>query len=307
MTDTTNTGGWLGTLARGLLSLLNSGVQQAQQPVGPAKAPAATFPPARPLPLGAIDRAAQSLGCSPAALIAVLTVETGNKSGFLADGSGRPVILYEAHIAYRLNGGVAVPGLAVPKWDRSLYAPTAAGEWKRLEQAASHPKIGQEAAWKAASWGLGQVLGTNHALCGFNTVAGFVQAMKVSEEDQLAAVLEFIRSNGLAGALKRLDWAAFARGYNGTAYAANSYDTKLTAAYRKAAAGTPDDGTLSVGDFGAEVAALQRALAKMSFAITVDGSYGPKTRTAVERVQVANNLPVTGVVDHATAAALGVG
>lgn len=40
MTDTTQPGGWLKTILHAIAGLLNSGVQQAQQPTVPAKAPA---------------------------------------------------------------------------------------------------------------------------------------------------------------------------------------------------------------------------------------------------------------------------
>ena len=56
------------------------------------------------LKLGRDDvlRAATRLGCHPAAVDAVLTVETGGRGGFLADG--RPRILFEAHLFSRATG-----------------------------------------------------------------------------------------------------------------------------------------------------------------------------------------------------------
>ncbi|MBP2233499.1 hypothetical protein J2847_006840, partial [Azospirillum agricola] len=242
---------------------------------------------ARPLPLGAINRAARDLGCEPAALSAVLIVETGLRSGFLAAPDGRPRILYEAHIAHRLCGR-PVPGLSVQSWDRSLYAPTGAGEWERLLRAVD--VLGEDVALQAASWGIGQVLGTNHGLCGFATVQSFVRAMAAGEEEQLGAVAAFIRARRLADPLRRKDWAAFARGYNGTAYAANSYDSKLAAAYVRVIAGSPNDGTLSIGDVGPEVASMQRALVALGFKVATDGDFGRMTRNAVEAFQAARGL-----------------
>lgn len=256
--------------------------------------------PARRLSLGAVERAASDLGCEPAALSAVLIVETGLRSGFLADG--RPRILYEAHIAHRLCGR-PVPGLSVQPWDRSLYASTGAGEYERLYRAVEI--LDEDIALQAASWGVGQILGMNHALCGFATVRGFVRAMGEGEDQQLAAVVAFLRARRLVEALRRRNWALFAQGYNGTQYRANAYDTKLEAAYRRVVAGSPDDGSLSLGDYGPEVASLQRALADLGLRISPDGDFGRMTRHAVEQVQAARKLPVTGAVDAVTAAALG--
>ena len=46
-------------------------------------------------------------------------------------------------------------------------------------------------------------------------------------------MINFIRSNNLASALRRHDWKAFARGYNGPDYAKNSYDVRLARSYDK--------------------------------------------------------------------------
>lgn len=251
------------------------------------------------LPVGAIDRLARDLGVEPAALIAVTVVETGNRSGFLADR--RPRILYEAHIAYRLSGS-PVPGLSVPSWDRSLYAASGAGEYERLRAAIE--ALGQDVACKAASWGLGQVLGLNHSLCGFTTVSGFVRAMAEGEQQQLGAMGAFIRARGLVEPMKRLDWAAFARGYNGSQFRANRYDEKLATAYQRAKGGA-GDGRLMTGDTGPEVASLQRALITRGAGISADGDFGRMTRTALESFQARAGLPVSGWADPDTAAALG--
>ena len=56
---------------------------------------------------------------------------------------------------------------------------------------------------------------------------------------------------------------------------------------------------------GPSVAALQEALTLLEFTITPAEKtaqlYGPSTRQAVRQFQTARQLPVTGVVDEATA------
>jgi len=68
--------------------------------------------------------------------------------------------------------------------------------------------------------------------------------------------------------------------------------------------------SLSEGDSGVYVRTLQIYLATIAFfndsyqSVAVDGVFGPSTRAAVEQVQRIAGLPVTGVVDRPTWAAL---
>jgi len=153
------------------------------------------------------DRAAMLLDCEPAALKAVQKVETGGKGGFLH--SGRPTILFEGHIFWqqlrtrgidpqRFTSGNE--DILYPKWTKTHYKGGEA-EYERLLRARH---VNEEAANASASWGMFQIMGFNHAACGEPSVASFVQ---------------------------KKDWKAFARLYNGPAYAQNRYDEKLSTAY----------------------------------------------------------------------------
>jgi peptidoglycan hydrolase-like protein with peptidoglycan-binding domain len=63
--------------------------------------------------------------------------------------------------------------------------------------------------------------------------------------------------------------------------------------------------TLKPGDTGAQVKALQRALAQLGYTVgTVDGDYGASTKTAVGQFQTAQKLTSDGVFGPATRAAL---
>ena len=57
--------------------------------------------------------------------------------------------------------------------------------------------------------------------------------MFASEAEQLLAFVRFVKVNKLDDELRRKDWAGFARGYNGSGYAKNSYDKKMKTAYEK--------------------------------------------------------------------------
>ncbi len=169
------------------------------------------------------------IGVGEDELHAFIDVETRGH-GF--DNQGRPVILFERHKFYEFvpaakRAQAVAAGLANKK---------PGGYGKESEQ---YPKllkaiaIDREAALKSCSWGLGQVMGFNHALAGYPTVESMVADFMEDEEHHLRAAVEFIINCGLADALRRHDWAAFARGYNGPNYKINAYDVKLAEAFAK--------------------------------------------------------------------------
>lgn len=180
-----------------------------------------------------IRNASEALGIDPCAVKAVVDVESSG-SGFLPDG--RPTILFEGHVFWReLKSrdidpaplAAKYPNIVYPKWDRTQYRGGSA-EWERLNIAAL---IDKDAALCSASWGLFQIMGFNHRAAGFDTVSDFADAQSMSEARQLETFCEFMRSEGLVQYLAALDWAGFARRYNGSGYAANKYDAKLKQAY----------------------------------------------------------------------------
>ncbi|MDX2236212.1 MAG: N-acetylmuramidase family protein [Hyphomonadaceae bacterium] len=178
---------------------------------------------------------AQRLGCEPAAVEAVVAVESGPGGAYGADG--RPVILFEPHIFSRLTQrrfDQSNPNVSYPSWDRTKYPRTQAGRWDQLREAF---RLDPEAAVASASWGLFQILGMNHARCGFPTAQAFVADMAKSQARQLAAFEAFVRSNNLADELQRKDWEGFARVYNGPGQV-ERYGRLLREAYARIT-GTP--------------------------------------------------------------------
>jgi hypothetical protein len=55
------------------------------------------------------------------------------------------------------------------------------------------------------------------------------------------------------------------------------------------------------------LSSAQRELSSRGFSVTVDGRMGPQTRSAIRSFQASEGLPQTGVLDAATADALGLG
>jgi hypothetical protein len=122
------------------------------------------------------------------------------------------------------------PGVVYKEWTNKHYAGGAV-EYIRLTTAES---IHRMAALRSASWGMFQIMGFNHKQCGFTSVADYVAAMQRSEGEQLQAFAHFVQHDtSMLNCLQKLDWAAFARAYNGPSYAANKYDERLAAAYKR--------------------------------------------------------------------------
>lgn len=182
-------------------------------------------------------RAAKELNVEEAVIRAVAEVEAAG-GGFLPDG--RPKILYEAHIFHKETKGAHVKAvdrkgtkLSSPSWNRSLYGASGIHQHERYENAR---QLNPDAANKACSWGMFQILGQNHEACGFADSQSFVDAMFSGAPAHLDAFVKFIKANKLDGALRRKDWKSFAHSYNGPGYAQNKYDIKMAAAYRRLSA-----------------------------------------------------------------------
>lgn len=201
------------------------------------------------IPWKDIEKTAKALGVEPCALSAVCEVEAGGE-GFLPDG--RPKILFEPHIFWqqlvKRNYNPAgllsradvkaahgdISDILYQKWKTKPYGPPGAHQWARLERA---KKINEEAALCSASWGAFQIMGFNYGLCDCDNVHYFVKSMGDGYEGQLEMLAEFLKANNLVRHLKTKNWAAFAKGYNGSGYAQNQYDLKMRQAYEKCARG----------------------------------------------------------------------
>ena len=188
---------------------------------------------AKPVPMSKrltdedIRSAAKRYGINYAALRAIIEVESRG-TGFLADG--RPAILFERHIFYyETEKPVSKTEPDISNPNPGGYS-SSTGEWDRFNRAA---KWDRPAAIRSASWGLGQVLGTNIASLGYPSEETFYKEMCESEAKQLEAMIKFLQVNNLIGLANNQKWASFAEAYNGPNYKINNYDVKLAAAYNK--------------------------------------------------------------------------
>src|SRR5579863_7318823 len=177
---------------------------------------------------------ANDLGVKAPEIWTVFAVETSG-CGFLPDR--RPPILYERHIFSRLTGGKFDDG-DISSPTRGGYGPSGAAQYDRLSRAIA---LNRDAALKSTSWGLAQIMGMNFGLAGFGGVEEMVTAMCDSEDSQLLAFGAFLKSSKLDTALRIHDWTNFARGYNGSSFAENHYDTKLQEEFQKFSTGALPD------------------------------------------------------------------
>lgn len=279
-----------------------------------------------------LPRIGSTIGVGEDELHAFMDVEAAG-SGF--DSLGRPKMLFEPHLFYRnlgpgekRNKAVAA-GLAYPSWRRD-YPPES---YSRLAKAIA---IDEDAALKSASWGLTQILGSNHLAAGYQSPQAMVSSFMADEAEQLEATVRLMSKWGIDDDMRELreialagrstlpsDAIAIARVWNGPAFAKNGYHTKIAAAHNRwrKIADTPwtpsdttvapeqpeentifptlrrGDGWLRNHNLAPYVRRLQTALkAKNLYAGKIDGAFGDGTKAAVIAFQKANGLAPDGVV-----------
>ena len=109
-----------------------------------------------------------------------------------------------------------------------------------------------------------------------------------SPHAHIFAMCTFIDNTGLSDEVRTCDWTAFARGYNGPAFAKHAYHHRIGKAWARRAGLT----WLRRGAVGPEVANLQTLLAREGHDPgTIDGAFGPKTNGALLAFQKASLKP----------------
>lgn len=181
-----------------------------------------------------LQQAADRLGVPLASVMAVNQVESRGEGFF---SNGRPAILFERHVMHdrlQANGFTLAEANAQAAQFPSLVNVRPGGyvggvaEHQRLANAR---RIHAAAAVESASWGLFQIMGYHWQALGYADAQHLADTMALSEAAQLDAFVCFIEVDpALHKALKARNWKAFARIYNGPAYAKNLYDVKLSRA-----------------------------------------------------------------------------
>lgn len=255
-----------------------------------------------------IETIAERIGLEPAALLAIAEVESAGKAFANVGGRREPLIRFEGHYFDRRlpadkRAAARAAGLADPKAGAVKNPASQAARWAMLAKAAA---IDHKAAHEAVSWGLGQVMGAHWEWLGYASVDALVSEARAGAGGQVDLMARYIEKAGLAGAIRRRDWAAFARGYNGPDYRRHGYDRKIASAYVRYS------GEIAVASLaplrrrstGKAVRELQDLLAASGYWVSSDGIFGPKTEAAVRDVQRARSLDVDGVAGPKTLEAL---
>jgi hypothetical protein len=273
-----------------------------------------------------IKEVASEFGIEPAAMLAVVEVESAGNVFAVIEGRQEPLIRFEGHYFDRRLSGEALAraradGLASPTAGVVANPASQAARWRLLARAA---EIDRKAAYESVSWGLGQVMGAHWAWLGFADVDALVDEAREGAAGQARLMARFIHKSGLTEAIRSRDWEAFARGYNGPGFRKNAYHTKLAAAYRRhtvgagSEPGTKDGGSgdgvdgpsvtqalLAEGSAGDAVRDLQQNLCALGYPLAVDGIFGKDTEEAVRAFQRDHGLGADGVVGPKTLAAVG--
>lgn len=179
-----------------------------------------------------IVRFALAAGISPAALLALVEIESGGQVFAKVNGEDKPLIRFEGHYFDKRLGGakrdearrrkLAAPVSGVVANPRSQEA-----RWAMLAKARA---IDPAAASESVSWGIGQVMGAHWNWLGYTSVDALVAEATEGLEGQLRLMLRFVEKSGIMPHLKARNWQKVARIYNGPGFARYQYDKKLAAA-----------------------------------------------------------------------------
>lgn len=187
-----------------------------------------------------IDHLAADLEVEPAALAAVLEVES---AGQAIGSSGRPIIRFEAHVFVRRHaqGASHYRHDAAKPWRGQQWRPYLEDPWRDVHTGAQADEwaaychaatLAPQAATESISIGSPQIMGFHWARLGYPSPMAMLEAFR-SEPEQHRALALFIRADPrLHAALQALDWRTFARAYNGPGQV-DIYAGRLQAAYHR--------------------------------------------------------------------------
>lgn len=236
----------------------------------------------------------------------VRAVDETESRGAGFDKQGRPKMLFEPHLFYRMLTGkerdaAVSAGLAYPKWKKDYPSDS----YPRMGLAM---KINRAAALRAASWGRYQCLGDHFAMLGYDSPDAMVRAFMDDEEAHLEGFVTFIINSGVDDDLRAGRYDVFFRVYNGPAYAQNGYPETFKRHLAKWAK-VPDAAVSDVDAMQTDsetTKTVQRRLIELGYREIgmADGMIGSRTRGAILGFRADHGLPLVPVIDKALLAAL---
>ena len=202
---------------------------------------------------GALLQALCPVGVELNALLAVVAVEAGGSG--LDVKTGKPIIRFEVHQFYHRYGHINQVAfdkhfmfdkiyewkghaLRVVEGTAWITLHTSQGgqaaEWLALQTAMELDPSSASPAIESTSFGLGQIMGFHYRRLDYSTAFDMMREAS-SIEGQLKQFIGFIDSDiRLLTALRKKDWATFARYYNGTGQVP-TYSKWISDAYTLAA------------------------------------------------------------------------
>lgn len=186
-----------------------------------------------------INEVAKLYNLEPAVIYAVIKVESrGEGFYYYNPKKGKQtwdnelLVRFEGHWFRRFTKGIydkTHPKLSYSNWRLGFkYALPGRAEFGRFFESF---KLNKEAAWKASSWGMFQVMGEHGEILYGSTLNMLVEFYK-GEKQQLEAFIKFCESKGILDDLREKNWSGFARIYNGSGYKVNKYHIKLEQNYK---------------------------------------------------------------------------
>ena len=269
--------------------------------------------------ISAAKAKADEYALNPAALMAVIEVESSGKVYATVNGKAEPLIRFEGHWFDRRLEGTAkararLQGLAAERAGAVKNPASQTGRWALLEKAM---KIDRQAALESTSWGIGQVMGGHWKWLGYPDIDAMVDEARSGAAGQLSLMLQFIEKSGLVTALKMQDWKHFALAYNGRNALQHGYDRKLREAFERwqehdfshtPSASVEDiakpSRVLKQGAEGEAVTDLQTMLTAHGFPVKITGHFDAPTIIAVRSFQKQAGLAADGIAGDLTMAAL---
>jgi len=198
---------------------------------------------------GLVNTLGQRLGIDPVAVLAVWYVESGGR----AFTPGKPVLRFENHKFFKIGVWTTKPSSISTSSSAAMRACRA--RRPRTTSSATDLQIsgarftfqgpdsqdreyevfalgerlgGREAASLSSSFGGPQIMGFNHAVCGYSSAVALADAFGVDQRWQVLGFFDFCRSNSLIDEIQNRSWVAFGDKYNGDGAV---YGPKLKAAF----------------------------------------------------------------------------
>jgi hypothetical protein len=263
--------------------------------------------------IDAIVAAAKAEGWPASAMLAVVECETSGKP--FEQDNHTPSLLFERHKFYseltkhqpsKLKAAIQA-GLAIPKWSRNTQYKDQGTSSGRLAVIAKARAIDEEVANRAASWGLGQTMGFNAERLKYESATVMVGELSRGIAEQIDALVREIKTDHLDKYLKAKNFTAFAKGYNGSGYAQNQYDTRMAAADARWVRRLVqiENGEFQTKPGKTITMVYQTKLKELGFNVgIVDGDWGDLTTGACSAFQRREGLKITGHPNDETTALL---